>query len=52
MICYYRVLINVQINHHKSRSIYPEISPMKKFLIYLNINTKKPLETLDAPMPN
>ena len=29
-----------------------EIPPMKKYLIYLNINTKKPLETVDTPISN
>ena len=33
-------------------NVYPEISPMKKFLIYPNINTKKYLETVDTPISN
>ena len=31
---------------------YPEIYPMKKSLIHLNINTKKPLETENTPISN
>ena len=29
-------------------NVYPEISPIKKSLIHLNINTKKLLETVDT----
>ena len=32
--------------------VYPEIPLMKKFLIYLNINKKKPLETVDTTISN
>ena len=32
--------------------LYLEIPPMKKLLIHLNINTKKPLETVDTPISN
>ena len=54
-ICYH-MLINLQIICHKwstkyekqSMNVYPEIPPMKKSLIYLNINTKKPFETVDT----
>ena len=33
-------------------NVYLEIPPMKKFLTHLNINTKKPLETVDTSMSN
>ena len=33
-------------------NVYLEIAPMKKFLTHLNINTKKPLETVDTPISN
>ena len=59
-IIYYRILINLQIIHHKilinyqkqSMNVYLEIPPVKKFLIHLNINTKKSLETVDTPISN
>ena len=33
-------------------NVYVEIPSMKKFLTYLNINTKKPLETVDTLTSN
>ena len=33
-------------------NVYPEILPMKKFLTQLNINMKKPLETVDTLISN
>ena len=33
-------------------NVYLETPPIKKFLIHLNINTKKPLETVDTPISN
>ena len=33
-------------------NVYLEISPTKKFLNHLNINTKIPLETVDTPISN
>ena len=32
--------------------LYLEIPPMKKLLIHLNINTKKPLQTVNTPISN
>ena len=57
---YYQILINHQIIRQKSlinyqkesASVHPEIPPMKKSLIHLNINTKKPLETVDTSVSN
>ena len=33
-------------------NVYLEIPPMKKSLIYPNINKKNPLETVDTPISN
>ena len=33
-------------------NVYLETPPMKKFLTHPNINTKKPLETVDTPISN
>ena len=33
-------------------NVYPEISPMKKFLIHPNINTEKHLEAVNTPISN
>ena len=57
---YYHILINPQIFHDNLSinyqrqlvNVYPEIPPMKKSLIHLNINTKKSLETVDTPISN
>ena len=57
---YCHILINLQIIHHKlsisyqkhSMNLYPEILPMQKSLIDLNINAKKPLGTLDTRISN
>ena len=57
---YYQILINLQvirqkllINYQKqSVSIHPKIPQMKKSLIYLNINTKIPLEAVDTSVSN
>ena len=57
---YYCISTNLQIIHHKlsiiyqkkSMNVYPEISPMKKFLIHPNINTEKHLEAVNTPISN
>ena len=57
---YYCILTNLQTIHCKlathcqkqSMNIYLEIPKMKKFLTHLNINTKKPLETMDTTISN
>ena len=57
---YYHILIKPQFKRHKllikyqkqSMIVYPEIPLMKKFLSYLNINKKKPLETVDTTISN
>ena len=57
---YYHILRNLQIICHKllinyqkqSMIVYTEIPPMKKSLIHLNINMKKPLETVDTLISN
>ena len=57
---YQHMLINLQIISHKllinyqkqSMNFYPEIPPRKKSLIHLNINLKKPLETVDILISN
>ena len=33
-------------------NVYLEILPMKKVLTHLNVNTKKPLETVDTTISN
>ena len=57
---YYSILTNLQTIHCKlptncqkqSMNIYLEIPKMKKLLTHLNINTKKPLETMDTTISN
>ena len=57
---YYHMLRNLQIICHEllinyqkqSTIVYPEILPMRKSLIHLNINMKKPLETVDTLTSN
>ena len=57
---YYHILINLQFISHKllinyqkqSMNVYPEIAPMRKSLIHLNLNTKKPLEIVDTLISN
>ena len=43
-----------QINNQlpKTMNVCPEIPPMKKSLIHLSINTKKPLDAVDTPNSN
>ena len=33
-------------------NVYLKTPPIRKSLIHLNINTKKPLETVDIPISN
>ena len=40
---------SITLAEFDSMNIYLETPPMKKFLIRLNINTRKPLETVDVP---
>ena len=40
---------SITLAEFDSMNVYLETPPMKKFLIRLNINTRKPLETVDVP---